>query len=201
MLHVFPGLCEMLPSFWYSLDSPPWREFLLFWAAVTRVPCYSDSTCYALCSRSDQMSAIWSPMSSSFLASLLSLAAREHDSSPMPWNDRLWLPSFLSRLMFLCYIERKRELSTIYSKPVHYNSILFIYPAPSGVGNGYLHSSILAWKIPWTEETGGLQSVGLQRVGHDWAGRHVLIGCFIYKYPFVGCFLIFLWFPLLCKIF
>ena len=30
------------------------------------------------------------------------------------------------------------------------------------------HSSILAWRIPWTEEPGGLQSTGLQRVGHDW---------------------------------
>ena len=29
------------------------------------------------------------------------------------------------------------------------------------------HSSILAWKILWTEELGGLQSMGLQRVGHD----------------------------------
>ena len=29
------------------------------------------------------------------------------------------------------------------------------------------HSSILAWRIPWTEEPGGLQSKGLQRVGHD----------------------------------
>ena len=29
------------------------------------------------------------------------------------------------------------------------------------------HSSILTWKIPWTEETGELQSKGLQRVGHD----------------------------------
>ena len=29
------------------------------------------------------------------------------------------------------------------------------------------HSSILAWKIPWTEELGGLQSMRLQRVGHD----------------------------------
>ena len=28
-------------------------------------------------------------------------------------------------------------------------------------------SSILAWEIPWTEEPGGLQSIGLQRVGHD----------------------------------
>ena len=30
------------------------------------------------------------------------------------------------------------------------------------------HSSTLAWKIPWAEEPGGLQSVGSQRVGHDW---------------------------------
>ena len=29
------------------------------------------------------------------------------------------------------------------------------------------HSSTLAWKIPWTEEPGRLQSMGLQRVGHD----------------------------------
>ena len=35
------------------------------------------------------------------------------------------------------------------------------------------HSSILAWKIPWMEESGGLQSVGLQRVGHDeWLHFH-----------------------------
>ena len=29
------------------------------------------------------------------------------------------------------------------------------------------HSSILAWKIPWTEEPGGVHSMGLQRVGYD----------------------------------
>ena len=29
------------------------------------------------------------------------------------------------------------------------------------------HSCILAWRIPWTEELGGLQSIGLQRVGHE----------------------------------
>ena len=29
------------------------------------------------------------------------------------------------------------------------------------------HSSILAWSIPWTEEPGGLQSMGWQRVAHD----------------------------------
>ena len=31
-----------------------------------------------------------------------------------------------------------------------------------------IHSSILAWRIPWTEEHCGLQSMGSQRVGHDW---------------------------------
>ena len=29
------------------------------------------------------------------------------------------------------------------------------------------HSSLLAWRIPWTKEPGGLQSMGLQKVGHD----------------------------------
>ena len=33
------------------------------------------------------------------------------------------------------------------------------------------HSSILAWRIRWTEEPGGLQSVGSQRVGHNWAAN------------------------------
>ena len=38
------------------------------------------------------------------------------------------------------------------------------YPLEKGMAT---HSSILAWKIPWTEEPGGLQSMGSQRVGHD----------------------------------
>ena len=38
------------------------------------------------------------------------------------------------------------------------------------------HSSTLAWKIPWTEEPGRLQSTGLQRVGHD-ERLHSLLYC------------------------
>ena len=34
------------------------------------------------------------------------------------------------------------------------------------------HSSILAWRIPRTEDLGGLQSMGSQRVGHNWATDH-----------------------------
>ena len=44
-----------------------------------------------------------------------------------------------------------------------------------GEGNA-THSSILARRIPWTEEPGGLQSMGSQRVGHDWtANTHNII--------------------------
>ena len=39
------------------------------------------------------------------------------------------------------------------------------------------HSSILAWKISWTEEPGRLQSTGLQRVGHDWSDLALTHAC------------------------
>ena len=37
------------------------------------------------------------------------------------------------------------------------------------------HSSILAWTIPWTEEPGGLQFIGLQRARHDWTRISIII--------------------------
>ena len=37
------------------------------------------------------------------------------------------------------------------------------------------NSSILAWRIPWTEEPGGLQFMGSQRVRYDWAHTHGLL--------------------------
>ena len=42
-----------------------------------------------------------------------------------------------------------------------------------------MHSSILAWKISWTKEPGGLQSMGSQRVRHDWATNTHLLTYFI----------------------
>ena len=44
------------------------------------------------------------------------------------------------------------------------------------------YSSILAWRIPWTEEPGGLQSMGSQRVRHDWATNITLLIHYIYNY-------------------
>ena len=46
---------------------------------------------------------------------------------------------------------------------------LFVWFRPSVNWMTLMHSSTLAWKIPWTEEPGRLQSMGSLRVGHDWA--------------------------------
>ena len=59
-------------------------------------------------------------------------------------TDTLWAPSILLYTIYLLLytICVEKEMAT--------------------------HSSVLAWRIPWTEEPGGLQSMGLQRVGQDW---------------------------------
>ena len=46
-----------------------------------------------------------------------------------------------------------------------------------------IHSSILAWKIPQTEEPGGLQSMGSQRVGQDWAAKQLDINIVLHAAP------------------
>ena len=62
--------------------------------------------------------------------------------------------------------EHRAELPVLYSSfPL---SVLHVVVDGCGEGNG-THSNTPAWKIPWTEEPGGLQSMGSQRVGHDWA--------------------------------
>ena len=46
------------------------------------------------------------------------------------------------------------------------------------------HSSVLAWIIPWTEEPGGLQFMGSQIVGHDWATNVFTISFILYNSRF-----------------
>ena len=68
-----------------------------------------------------------------------------------------------------------------------------------------IHSNILAWKIPWMEKPGRLQSMGLQRVGHDFqlCSRQFLYltqridkGPFLPKLPFLLCHFLLLLVPL-----
>ena len=58
-------------------------------------------------------------------------------------------------------------------------SLGWVDPLEEGVAT---HSSILAWRVPWTEEPGGLQSMGSQRVGHDWSDLAHTHGIFCCRY-------------------
>ena len=92
-----------------------------------------------------------------------------------------WVLKFNSNLWYIGVAKSRTRLSdwsdlicdTFYSflqwvnKPYAY-TLLYIYP----------HSSTLAWQIPWAEEPGRLQSMGSQRVGHDWAtSLHSSLSC------------------------
>ena len=46
-----------------------------------------------------------------------------------------------------------------------------------------IHSSILAWESPWTEEPGGVQSMESQRVGRNRATKHAYVGCMLQSFP------------------
>ena len=54
------------------------------------------------------------------------------------------------------------------------------------------HSSVLAWKIAWTEEPGGLQSMGSQKLGHDWA-TNTFTFAYTYMYMYV-CIYIYIYY-------
>ena len=51
-----------------------------------------------------------------------------------------------------------------------------------------IHSNILAWRIPWTEQPGGPQFMGLQRVGHDWSDlAHKQISVYVLRIRIFSC--------------
>ena len=83
---------------------------------------------------------------------------------------RFLLLRFFHRLSFLC-LGCFFILSVILSPFPLLISFTWILQPPSIdllIRQKAPHSSTLAWKIPWTEEPGGLQSMGSLRVGHDW---------------------------------
>ena len=73
------------------------------------------------------------------------------------------------------YLKASLEAQTLKNLPAnagHPGSVSGWGRSPlEGKGNPLQYS--FAWKIPWTEEPGRLQSMGLQRVGHDWAPEHL----------------------------
>ena len=88
-------------------------------------------------------------------------AARRMDCSGAPWDVGRWVKKCLQcKLLYIGWITRPYCVS---QKTIQYPIINSMEKAMAP------HSSTLAWKIPWTEEPGRLQTMGSRRVGHDWA--------------------------------
>ena len=77
---------------------------------------------------------------------------------PLPWPACPWLPTCNTRRLAEGGTGGRRDFSL---------TDTFMRPLP--VEDMAAHSSILAWRIPWIEEPGGLQYMGLHSVRHDWS--------------------------------
>ena len=78
-------------------------------------------------------------------------------------HSKLQIPGFYLRILSqLLVAQLVKNLPTM--QKTQFLSLGWEDPLEKGLA---AHSNILAWKIPWTEEPGRLQSLGLQKVGHD----------------------------------
>ena len=87
------------------------------------------------------------------------------------WNGVMWVKipvRWISFTLEICLASKLKCSHTyIYTES---NNVMDMIEVLISLNYGnHSHSSTLAWKIPWTEESGRLQSMGSQRVGHDWA--------------------------------
>ena len=86
----------------------------------------------------------------------------------------IYLVSFQQAFSLLPFFSFAITSNVTFLPPTHY---AHVWEVPEDIhGYGFIsekamatHSSTLAWKIPWLEEPGGLQSMRSQRVGHDWS--------------------------------
>ena len=105
-------------------------------------------------------------------------------TSPTTITNKYHFSQYTKKL-FLSYLTEwlvfPLILRTVFHETIHRNNffpcVLLADTGKKGGGRGVrqemaTHSSILAWKILWTEEPGGLQFMGLQRVRHNWATEH-----------------------------
>ena len=102
-------------------------------------------------------------------ASLVAQRERIHLSCRRPWCDSwvgkiCWRRDRLPTPVFLGFPGGSDGKASTHNAETWAQSLGWEDPLEEGMAT---HSSILSWKIPWTEEPGGLQSMGLQRVGHN----------------------------------
>ena len=111
-----------------------------------------------------------------------SLTSSYVEVSYCPWGA-LTLTSFLFQHRWFCrtknlahWVTASLVAHTVKNLPAMWEiwvwSLGWEDPLKEGMAT---HSSTLAWRIPWTEVPGRLQSLALQRVGHDWAIKHTSV--------------------------
>ena len=126
--------------------------------------------------------------------------AGPQEQTEKEWAAATWIQHLLTWKAKSCYVFRaKTELWLLGIQPLEFTVGNYIcFPGGSVVKNSpakeemWVHSldredpleketatysSVLAWEILWTGEPGGLQSMGLQRVGHDWATKQQQLLC------------------------
>ena len=105
------------------------------------------------------------------ILSFLTILWRINSSLQLGWMNE-WMDNSLPRILNLSALPSwltDKESACNAGDNGDLGSIPRSERSPGGV-NG--NSSILAWRIPWTEEPGGLQSMGWQRVEQDWVTKH-----------------------------
>ena len=110
----------------------------------------------------------------SICKSFISFSFKHPTSLTLEWCNQLAATVRKVLINFLHCIQRSRNITSL-SSATSSSSLpfLFTYRLPPRAYSTEKamapHSSTLAWRIPWTEEPGRLQSMGLLTVGHDWA--------------------------------
>ena len=105
-----------------------------------------------------------------FLSAQPSLWSSFHIHTWLLEKPKLWLCRPLLAKWYLCFlIQLSRSVTQLVKnlpamRETWVQSLGWEYPLEKGIAT---HPSVLDWKIPWTEEPGGLQSMGLQKVRHD----------------------------------
>ena len=85
-------------------------------------------------------------------------------------KSQTWLRDWTTTMIFTFYWLHSLVAQMVKNLPAKQETWVWSLSQEDPLEKGMaIHCSILAWRIPWIEEPGGLQSTGLQRVRHDWA--------------------------------
>ena len=90
-------------------------------------------------------------------------------------SDQIYPKLFYSKALIICYNTVAQWLRTCLPLQEMQETRIWLLGWEDALEKEMsTRSSILAWKIPWTEKPGGLQSTGSQRVGHNWVTEHTV---------------------------